>query len=82
MAGSDKDRGRSRRPGAEDQRWSSVAKIMGTPGANDTRVARQFGQVSTPGCLRRRCQVDVDAARAAAGTTHGEGAEREGMCIV
>jgi hypothetical protein len=29
MAGSDKDRGRSRRPGAEEQRWSSIGRVLG-----------------------------------------------------
>jgi hypothetical protein len=28
-AGRDKDRGRSRRPGAEDQRWSSTGRVLG-----------------------------------------------------
>jgi hypothetical protein len=27
MAGSDGDRGRSRRPGAEDQRWLSIGRV-------------------------------------------------------
>jgi hypothetical protein len=29
MAGSDKDRGRSRRPSAEDQGWSSIGWVFG-----------------------------------------------------
>jgi hypothetical protein len=29
MAGSDEDRGRSRRPGAEDQGWSSTGRVLG-----------------------------------------------------
>jgi hypothetical protein len=29
MAGSDKDLGRSRRPGAEDRGWSSTDRILG-----------------------------------------------------
>jgi hypothetical protein len=29
MTGSDEDRGRSRSPGAEDQRWSSICRILG-----------------------------------------------------
>jgi hypothetical protein len=29
MVGSDDDRGRSRRPVAEDQRWSSIYQILG-----------------------------------------------------
>jgi hypothetical protein len=29
MTGSDEDRGRSRRPGAEDRRWSSTCRILG-----------------------------------------------------
>jgi hypothetical protein len=28
MAGSDKDHGRSRRPGVEDQRWSSAGRVL------------------------------------------------------
>jgi hypothetical protein len=28
MMGSDEDRGRSRKPGAEDQRWSSIGRIL------------------------------------------------------
>jgi hypothetical protein len=28
-AGRDKDLGRSRRPGAEDQRWSSTGRVLG-----------------------------------------------------
>jgi hypothetical protein len=28
MAGSDEDRGRSRRPGAEDQGWSSTGRVL------------------------------------------------------
>jgi hypothetical protein len=39
-------------------------------------------KASTPGCSRRRCQVDVDVARAAVGATHGEGAKRDGRRIV
>jgi hypothetical protein len=39
-------------------------------------------KASTPGCLRRRCQVDADAARAAAGVAHGEGTECEGKRIM
>jgi hypothetical protein len=35
-------------------------------------------KASTLGCPRRRCQVDANAARAAAGAEHGEGAECEG----
>jgi hypothetical protein len=37
---------------------------------------------SMSGCLRQRCQVYADAARAAAGAAHGEGAEHEDRCIV
>jgi hypothetical protein len=29
MAGIDEDRGRSRRLGAEDQRWSSIGRVLG-----------------------------------------------------
>jgi hypothetical protein len=29
MVGNDKDRGRSRRPGAEDQGWSSTGQVLG-----------------------------------------------------
>jgi hypothetical protein len=29
MIGSDEDRGRSRRPGAEDQGWSSICRVLG-----------------------------------------------------
>jgi hypothetical protein len=29
MAGSDEDLGRSRRPGAEDPRWSSTGRVLG-----------------------------------------------------
>jgi hypothetical protein len=29
MAGSDKDRGRSRRPGVEDRRWSTTGWVLG-----------------------------------------------------
>jgi hypothetical protein len=29
MAGRDEDRGRSRRPSAEDQRWSSTDRVLG-----------------------------------------------------
>jgi hypothetical protein len=29
MVGNDKDRGRSRRPGAEDQGWSSTGHVLG-----------------------------------------------------
>jgi hypothetical protein len=29
MAGSDEDRGRSRRPGAEDRGWSSIGRVLG-----------------------------------------------------
>ena len=29
MAGSDEDRGRSRRPGAEDRGWSSTGRVLG-----------------------------------------------------
>jgi hypothetical protein len=29
MTGSDEDRGRSRRLGAEDQRWSSTGRVLG-----------------------------------------------------
>jgi hypothetical protein len=29
MAGSDEDRGRIRRPGAEDQGWSSTDRVLG-----------------------------------------------------
>jgi hypothetical protein len=29
MAGSDKDLGRSRRPGEEEQRWSNTGRILG-----------------------------------------------------
>jgi hypothetical protein len=29
MVGSDEDRGRSRRPGAEDRRWSSTGRVLG-----------------------------------------------------
>jgi hypothetical protein len=29
MADSDEDHGRSRRPGAEDQRWSSTCRVLG-----------------------------------------------------
>jgi hypothetical protein len=29
MAGSDKDRGRSRRPGVEDHGWSSIGQVLG-----------------------------------------------------
>jgi hypothetical protein len=28
MTGSDEDHGRSRRPGAEDQRWSSIGRVL------------------------------------------------------
>jgi hypothetical protein len=31
MAGSDDDRGKSRRPGAEDQGWSSTDQVLGGP---------------------------------------------------
>jgi hypothetical protein len=42
----------------------------------------RLDKASTPGCPRRRCQVDVDAAMAVAGALHGEGVEREGRRIV
>jgi hypothetical protein len=29
MAGSDENRGRSRRPGAKDRRWSGTSRILG-----------------------------------------------------
>jgi hypothetical protein len=29
MTGSDEDRGKSRRPGAEDWRWSSTGRVLG-----------------------------------------------------
>jgi hypothetical protein len=29
MVGSNKDRGRSRELGAEDQRWSSIGRVLG-----------------------------------------------------
>jgi hypothetical protein len=29
MVGSDEDRGRSRRPGAEDRGWSSIGRVLG-----------------------------------------------------
>jgi hypothetical protein len=29
MAGSDEDHGRSRKPGAEDQGWSSTGRVLG-----------------------------------------------------
>jgi hypothetical protein len=29
MAGSDEDRGRSRRPGAGDQGWSGIGRVLG-----------------------------------------------------
>jgi hypothetical protein len=29
MAGNDEDRGRSRRPGAEDRGWSSIGRVLG-----------------------------------------------------
>jgi hypothetical protein len=29
IAGSNEDHGRSRRPGAEDQRWSSIGRVLG-----------------------------------------------------
>jgi hypothetical protein len=29
MVGNDKNRGRSRRPGAEDRRWSSTSHVLG-----------------------------------------------------
>jgi hypothetical protein len=28
MVGSDEDRGRSRRPGAEDRRWSGIGQVL------------------------------------------------------
>jgi hypothetical protein len=31
MAGSDKDRGRSRRPGARDRGWSGTGRVLGGP---------------------------------------------------
>jgi hypothetical protein len=55
---------------------ASMEKIMGALGANN------LDKASMPGCLRRRCHVDTDAARAAVGATHCEGVEREGRCIV
>jgi hypothetical protein len=61
---------------------ASVAEIMGAPGANDISVARQLGQGVNARCPRQQCQVYADAARAAAGAAHGEGAEREGRHII
>jgi hypothetical protein len=37
MAGSDEDRGRSRRPSAEDRGWSSIGRVLGS------RVIRRSG---------------------------------------
>jgi hypothetical protein len=39
MAGNNEDRGRSRRPGAEDWRWSSTGRVL------DGRTIRRTGDV-------------------------------------
>jgi hypothetical protein len=45
-------------------------------------LLNNLDKASMPGCQRRRYQVDVDVARAAAGAAHGEGAEHEFKRIV
>jgi hypothetical protein len=44
MSGNDKDLGRSRRPDAEDQRWSSTSRVLGgrTIGRSDDAVCSLY----------------------------------------
>jgi hypothetical protein len=61
---------------------TSVAKIMGASEQMTLESLDNLDKASTPGCLRRRCQVDAEATRAVAGAAHGKGAEREARRIV
>jgi hypothetical protein len=51
MAGSDDDLGRSRRPGAEDQRWSSTGRVLG---------GRTIGRSGDTVCGLYRAQGDEE----------------------
>jgi hypothetical protein len=49
MAGNDEDHGRSRRPGVEDQKWSSTGRILG---------GRTIGRLDDTVCGLYRAQVN------------------------
>jgi hypothetical protein len=51
MAGSNEDRGRSRRPGAEDRGWSGIGQILG-----DRTIERSGDAV----CGLHRARGDVE----------------------
>jgi hypothetical protein len=51
MAGSDDDHGRSRRPGAEDWRWSSTGRVLG---------GWTIGRLGDAVCGLNRAQVDEE----------------------
>ena len=51
MAGSDKDRGRSRRPTAEDRGWSSTGRVLG---------GRMIGRSGDAECGLHRAQGDEE----------------------
>jgi hypothetical protein len=51
MAGSDEDRGRSRRPGTEDQGWSSTGRVL------DGQMIRRSGDTV---CDLHRAQEDKE----------------------
>jgi hypothetical protein len=51
MAGSNEDLGRSRRPGAEDRRWSSTGQVLG---------GRTIGRLGDTVCSLYRAQGDEE----------------------
>jgi hypothetical protein len=51
MAGSHEDRGRSRRPGAENQGWSSIGRVLGG------RIVERAGDVV---CSLQRARGDQE----------------------
>jgi hypothetical protein len=51
MADSDKNRGRSRRPGTEDRRWSNISRILGD---------RMIGSSGDAVCGLHRVQGDEE----------------------